>query len=77
MQFPMFKLNQTLLLAQDWRGSYLKDFSQKQGKYVHKNIFITKIKLFVENGHDHNHILAIINEKGNSKNQTNDDSNIK
>ena len=41
-------------------------FLQKLDKYVHKNIFWEInffIYIFVENEQDHNHILAIINEK--------------
>ena len=33
--------------------------------------------MFVEHGHDRNHMLASINEKGNRKNYVNDNSNTK
>ena len=36
-----------------------------------------KIDVFVKNGHDRNHMLAIINEKSYKKNEANDDNNVK
>ena len=33
--------------------------------------------MFIENRHDCNHMLAIISEKGESGNQTNDESNTR
>ena len=57
----MLNLNQTLTLTQE--------------KYVHdaSNVLTG---IFVENGH-RNHMLAITNEIGNHKNQTNDAINMK
>ena len=81
-QFPVFKLNQTLFFVNPGlKRNISKAFFAKareiySQKYLHYEINFL-IDMFVENGHDHNHIFAIINEKGNSKNQTNDDSNIK
>ena len=40
-----------------------------QGEYGHKSIFTMKsffLLMFLENGNNRNHMLAIINEKGKS-----------
>ena len=64
----ILKLNQAPILIDPWRI-----WSQK---YLHDEINFL-IDTFVENGNDRNHMLAIINEKGNRRNETNDESNYK
>lgn len=44
--------------------------------YGHKSIFTMKsIFLLVKNGNDRNHLSAIINKKGNRRNETDDERN--
>ena len=49
--------------------SYIDLWKIRSQNYLHDEINFL-IDIFVENGHDHNHMLAIINEKGNCRNET-------